>query len=134
VSGVFVDTNVLLYVLSADERKANIAEAVLAKGATISVQVLNEAASVCIRKLKMPWPEVHEFLNGVKACCEVLPLTLSLHEQALVLAERFQLSIYDALVCAAALEGQAHTLLTEDMHEGLVLGNLKFVNPFLNPA
>jgi predicted nucleic acid-binding protein len=134
VSGVFVDTNVLLYVLSADERKANIAEAILGKGATISVQVLNEAASVCVRKLKMSWPEVHELLNGIKACCEVLPLTLSIHEQALVLAERFQLSIYDALVCAAAQEARAQTLLTEDMHEGLVLGKLKLVNPFLNPA
>ena len=130
MSGVFLDTNVLLYLLSADERKADIAEAVLAKGATISVQVLNEAASVCIRKLKMPWPEVHEFLNGVKACCEVLPLTLAIHEHALALSKRFQFSIHDALVCAAALEGQAHTLLTEDMHEGLVLGKLKLENPF----
>lgn len=130
MSGVFLDTNVVLYLLSADERKANIAEAILAKGGTISVQVLNEAISVCIRKLKMPWPEVHEFLDGVRACCEVLPLTLIIHEQALTLAERYQLSIYDALVCAAALEGEAHTLLTEDMHEGLVLGNLKLENPF----
>ncbi|MDP1722764.1 MAG: PIN domain-containing protein [Candidatus Gottesmanbacteria bacterium] len=130
MSGVFLDTNVVLYLLSADERKANIAEAILAKGGTISVQMLNEAVSVCVRKLKMPWPEVHEFLDGVKACCEVLPLTLVIHEQALTLAERYQLSIYDALVCAAALEGEAHTLLTEDMHEGLVLGNLKLENPF----
>jgi predicted nucleic acid-binding protein len=62
MSGVFFDTNVLLYLLSADERKADIAEATLAKGGIISVQVLNEATSVCVRKLKMPWPEVHEFL------------------------------------------------------------------------
>ena len=130
MSGVFLDTNIVLYLLSADERKANITEAILAKGGTVSVQVLNEAVSVCIRKLKMPWPEVHEFLDGVKACCEVLPLTLTMHEQALTLAERYQLSIYDALVCAAALEGEADTLLTEDMHAGLVLGNLKLENPF----
>lgn len=130
MSSVFLDTNVVLYLLSADERKANIAEAILAKGGAISVQVLNEATSVCIRKLKMPWHEVHEFLDGVKSCCEVLPLTLTIHEQALTLAERYQLSIYDALVCAAALEGKAHTLLTEDMHEGLVLGKLKLENPF----
>lgn len=130
MSGVFLDTNIVLYLLSADVRKANIAEAILAKGGAVSVQVLNEVVSVCIRKLKMPWSEVHEFLYGVKACCEVLPLTLTMHEQALTLAERYQLSIYDALVCAAALEGEAHTLLTEDMHNGLVLGNLKLENPF----
>jgi predicted nucleic acid-binding protein len=132
MSGVFFDTNVLLYLLSADERKADIAEATLAKGGIISVQVLNEATSVCVRKLKMPWPEVHEFLAGIKACCEVLPLTLATHEQALALSERFQLAIYDALICAAALEGQAHTLLTEDMHAGLALGSLKLANPFVD--
>jgi predicted nucleic acid-binding protein len=36
---------VVLYLLSADEKKANRAEAVIGKGATISVQVLNEVAS-----------------------------------------------------------------------------------------
>ena len=46
---VFFDTNVVLYLLSADERKADIAEALLAKGGVVSVQVLNEAASVCRR-------------------------------------------------------------------------------------
>lgn len=130
MSGVFFDTNVLLYLLSADEGKANTAEAVLEQGGTISVQVLNEAASVCTRKLKMAWPEVHEFLAGVKACCKVLSLTQPIHEQALSLAQRYQLSVYDALICAAALSSGAQTLLTEDMHDGLVLGNLTLRNPF----
>jgi predicted nucleic acid-binding protein len=49
---VFFDTNVVLYLLSADERKADIAEALLGGGQR---QVLNEAASVCRRKLKLPW-------------------------------------------------------------------------------
>ena len=69
---VFLDTNVVLYLLSADERKANVAEALLARGGVVSVQVLNEAASVCLRKLKLPWSEVRELLDAVKACCEVL--------------------------------------------------------------
>lgn len=130
MSGVFFDTNVLLYLLSADEGKANTAEALLVQGGTISVQVLNEAASVCTRKLKMAWPEVHEFLDGVKACCKVLPLSQQLHEQALGLAQRNQLSVYDALICAAALSSGAQTLLTEDMHAGLVLGDMTLRNPF----
>ena len=74
---VFFDTNVVLYLLSADEHKADAAEALLAQGGWVSVQVLNEAASVCRRKLKLPWLEVHELLAAVKACCEVVPLSLS---------------------------------------------------------
>ena len=41
----FVDTNVLLYLLSADAAKAGRAEALLAGRIVISVQVLNEFAS-----------------------------------------------------------------------------------------
>src|SRR5690606_23711750 len=42
VSGRFLDTNVLVYLASADRRKADIAERLLADGGTVSVQVLNE--------------------------------------------------------------------------------------------
>lgn len=127
---VFLDTNVVLYLLSADERKANTAEALLAKGGLVSVQVLNEAASVCLRKLKLPWPEVRELLDAVKACCEVLPLTLPVHERALDLAERYRLSLYDALICAAAQNAGAEVLYSEDLQDGLVLDGLTVRNPF----
>ncbi len=127
---VFFDTNVVLYLLSADEHKANAAEALLAQGGMVSVQVLNEAASVCRRKLKLPWSEVHELLDAVKACCEVVTLSLATHERALQLAERYQLSLYDALICASAQEVGAEVLYTEDLHDGLKLGHLQVRNPF----
>ena len=128
---VFFDTNVVLYLLSADERKADIAEALLAKGGVVSVQVLNEAASVCRRKLKLPWLEVRELLDAVKACCEVLPLEVDTHQRALDLAERYQLSLYDALICAAAQNADAAVLYTEDLQDGLALGGLRVCNPFV---
>ena len=128
---VFFDTNVVLYLLSADERKADRAEALLAAGGVVSVQVLNEAASVCRRKLKLPWPEVRELLDAVKACCEVMPLALDTHQRALDLAERYQLSLYDALICAAAQNADVAVLYTEDLQDGLVLGGLKVCNPFV---
>lgn len=126
----FFDTNVVLYLLSADEHKANAAEALLAQGGWVSVQVLNEAASVCRRKLKLPWPEVHELLGAVKACCEVAPLSLAAHEHALQLAERYQLSLYDALICASAQELDAQVLFTEDLQDGLILGQMQVRSPF----
>ena len=49
----FFDTNVLLYLLSKDAAKADLAEALLATGGVVSVQVLNEFASVATRKLAM---------------------------------------------------------------------------------
>jgi predicted nucleic acid-binding protein len=52
----FFDTNVLLYLLSGDASKADRAEALVAAGGIISVQVLNEFASVASRKLGMYVP------------------------------------------------------------------------------
>jgi len=126
----FFDTNLVLYLLSADEHKADTAEALLTQGGLVSVQVFNEAVSVCRRKLSLTWPEVHALLAGIKAYCEVLPLSLATHERALYLAERYQLSIYDALICAAALQAGAKVLYSEDLQDGLVLGELTIRNPF----
>jgi predicted nucleic acid-binding protein len=47
----FLDTNVILYLLSGDATKADRAQALLDAGGTISVQVLTEFASVARRKL-----------------------------------------------------------------------------------
>ena len=44
----FFDSNVLLYLASNDVAKANRAEALLADGGTISVQVLNEMSNVAL--------------------------------------------------------------------------------------
>lgn len=127
----FFDTNLLIYLLSGDRRKADTAEALLAQGGIISVQVLNEAVSVCRRKLGMPWEEVHELLAAVKACCEIVPLDLAAHEAALRLAEQHHLSIYDALIVASALQAGAHTLYSEDMHNGLTIDGTTVRNPFV---
>jgi predicted nucleic acid-binding protein len=128
---VFFDTKVVLYLLSADEHKAGVAETLIAGGGMVSVQVLNEAASVCRRKFQLPWPEVHELIDTVKACCKVVPLSLAVHERALALAERYQLSLYDALICASAREENADVLYTEDLQNGLALGPLRVQNPFV---
>jgi predicted nucleic acid-binding protein len=48
----FLDTNVLLYLLSKDAAKADRAEALFATCGIVSVQVLNEFASVATRKLR----------------------------------------------------------------------------------
>ena len=117
----FFDTNVLLYLLSADAAKADRAEELLAGGGTVSVQVLNEFASVASRKLRMPWTEIREVLAQVRAVCVVEPMNLETHDAALRVAERYGLSIYDALIVAAALQAGCKTLQSEDMQDGQVI-------------
>ncbi|MBN8508777.1 MAG: PIN domain-containing protein [Burkholderiales bacterium] len=127
----FFDTNVVLYLLSADTTKADRAEELLAPGGTISVQVLNEFVAVASRKLRMSLAEVREVLAPVRAVCAVEPITLETHDRALHVAARYGLSIYDALIVAAALLAGCRTLHTEDMQDGLVIERrLTIRNPF----
>ncbi len=134
MSKPFIDSNVVLYLLSADATKADRAQTLLEAGAVISVQVLNEVTSVCLRKLKMPWPEVDALLLAVKAACEVLPLTVASHELATEVAKRYQLSFYDANIVASALLSGTPLLLSEDMHSGLLIKGLVIHNPFKQTA
>ena len=131
MSRPFIDSNIVLYLLSGDAAKADRAEAVLQAGGVISVQVLNEVASVCLRKLKMPWEEVDALLLAVKAACDVQPLTIESHEKAVELAKRFKLSLFDANIVASALISGAQLLLSEDMHSGLLIDGLLIQNPFI---
>jgi predicted nucleic acid-binding protein len=68
----FFDTSVLAYIASGDAKKADRAEAAVAAGGAISVQILNELANVARRKMRMSWAETHTLLNTL-----MLPLTHS---------------------------------------------------------
>lgn len=130
MNGNFVDTNVVLYLLD-DGPKADRAEALLAQGPRISVQVLNETMVNCRRKAGLNWDETGAFLAAIQALCPVEDLTLQTHEVGRALAERYGFSVYDAMIVASALIAGCTTLYTEDMHDGLLVEKqLRLINPF----
>lgn len=127
----FIDTNVLLYLMSADAEKADQAEALARAGARISVQVLNEFTNVARRKLAMPWNEIGEVLELIRAVCPTESLTTETHDTGRRVAERYGLNVYDAMIVAAALLAGCETLYSEDMQDGLVIDRqLRICNPF----
>ena len=125
----FFDTNVLLYLLSNDVEKADRAEALLAAGGIVSVQVLNEFASVASRKLAMTIAEIREILSTVCSVCVVKSLDVETHELGLELAERYGFSIYDSLIVAAAVRAGCAILYTEDLQQGQMIEKLHIRNP-----
>jgi predicted nucleic acid-binding protein len=132
--GSFFDTNVLLYVASGDPAKADRAEKLIASGGTISVQVLNEITNVARRKMGMSWTETRAFLSMMRGLLPVQPLTIDIHETGVALAERHELSTYDAMIAASALHADCDTLWSEDMQDGIVLDDrLRIANPFRAP-
>lgn len=130
MSGDFIDSNVILYLLD-DGEKADRAEAVLAQGGVISVQVLNEVLVNCLRKAGMDLDEASAFLAGVRRLCRVVDLTAEIHDVGRALVARYGLSVFDSMIVAAALVAGCDRVLSEDMQDGLVVeGVLRVVNPF----
>jgi predicted nucleic acid-binding protein len=129
--GSFLDSNVILYLASGQQAKADRAEELLLNGDTISVQVLNEIANVLRRKMGISWVETRKFLSIVRDLLQVEPVTTEIHDAGIDLAERYRLSIYDGMIASAALIARCDTLFSEDLQDGLVInGRLRVVNPF----
>ena len=103
------------------KKKSVRAENTIAAGGFISVQVLNEFASVARRKLNMSFAEIQEFLLHIRMICSVVPVTVEVHDQGLRIAEHYRFSIYDALIVAAALSANCTILYSEDMPNSWII-------------
>src|ERR1700730_72930 len=129
--GSFVASNVLVYTASGYPAKADRAEKIVRDGGTISVQVLNELTNVARRKMGLSWTDTHRFLSMLRGLLAVHPVTIETHETGLLLAERYSLSTYDAMIAASALHADCDMLWSEDMQDGMVVENkLRITNPF----
>jgi len=124
---------VLVYLASANADKAVRAEEIVARGGTISVQVLNELAHVARRKMLMSWDDTNKLLATSRRLVAVVPVTVEPHERGLHVAERFGLSVYDVMIVAAAALASSDVLWTEDLQHGAVFEGVRVSNPFLLP-
>ena len=114
----FIDTNVLIYWVD-DSARADVVEQLLVQQAVISVQVLNEFANVLLKKRAMSLPDIEALCTTLIDTCEVIDLSVRTHQTALALMARYNFSVYDANIVAAATLGDCAVLYTEDMQDGL---------------
>lgn len=128
----FLDTTVLVYALGRHDDRTPTAEALLAAGGLVSVQVLNELATVARGTLRLPWPDVVAALEAIRILCpSPVPITLETHDAAVGLAVRHGYPVDDALIIAAALSAQCDTLYSEGLRDGQTIdGRLTIRNPF----
>jgi predicted nucleic acid-binding protein len=127
---VFVDSNVLLYLISADAAKAARTRDLIREAPVISVQVLNEFVAVCRRKFRLSWTETRLALAPIKRACPVVPLTIAAHGLAVEIAEQTGIRIYDATIVAAASLASCQILMSEDLNAGQRFGTMVIRNPF----
>jgi predicted nucleic acid-binding protein len=131
---VFFDTNILVYVVGQEDERTDTAEALLAAGGVISVQVLNELANVTRKKLRLSWEEIDEVLAAIRVLCpSPVPLTIDTHDAGRRIAATYGYSMFDGLIAASALEAGCDTLYSEDLQDGqLIEGRLTVRNPFVS--
>ena len=129
----FSDTNIVLYTIGQDGRKAGIARGIVAVRPMVSAQVVNEAINVCLRKLGFDREKAYAFAPSIMRRADVLPIDEATIRKSAELAIRYQLSNWDALIVAAAMLAGCDTLYSEDMQNGQVFEErLAVVNPFLS--
>ncbi len=139
MSGVFVDTNILIYSEdSADMAKRDVAllwlgvlwESGIGR---LSSQVLNEFYINVTRKLKPPMPQITA-RDEVRryAAWQPWPVDQSTIESAFGIETRYGLNYWDALVIAAAQHLGCRIVLSEDMAHGETYGNVQVINPFVS--
>lgn len=128
----FFDTNVVVYALAEGDPRSERAEELLDAGGVVSVQVLNEFVNVARRKMSMSWSEIADAVGAIVALCpSPVAVTLRTHDAARRIAENYGYSVYDALVIAAAIEGECETLFSEDLRNGQTIdGRITIRNPF----
>lgn len=134
----FVDTNVLVYANDADAGHKQaiafdlIGDLLEQERLVLSAQVLNELASVLLHpRFGYSVDEVRETL-GLYAHCPLVPLDATLTRRALDARARYQVSLPDGLVIAAAERARCGEILSEDLNHGQEYFGIVVRNPFLN--
>ena len=128
----FLDTNILLYSIEEDEGRTPIAKELVFSGAAIiSTQVLNEFVNISGKKFKLTGQEIASGLGLFKMKCEIVPLTLRVHERAWEIFSVTNLGIYDSNIVAAAELAGCDLLYSEDMNHGQWVGRVEIRNPFM---
>ena len=132
----FVDTNVLLYAVSADpaeEAKAARANEILAmRELGLSVQVLQEFYVQATRSSR-PDPLTHnQAVNLVESFLRfsVQEITSGVMLGALALRERFGISYWDAAILEASRALGCAVVWSEDLDDGTDYDGIRVENPF----
>ena len=135
----FLDTNIFVYTFDLEtpnkaKRAEDLIADALATGAgVISYQVAQEFVAVARRPFRNPmtFEQIERYWLTTLRPLLLVHSSPGLFIRALDLARRDQLSWYDSLIVAAAIQGECEVLYSEDLQHGRRFGDLVIQNPFL---
>ncbi len=134
---IFVDTNILIYGHDLDAGVKHETAAALLRQlweeetGVLSTQVIQEFYVNVTRKI--PHPLSPNQTRGLIETYFAWPIIVNGSGtilRASEIEERYRLSFWDALIIAAAVEGRADQIVTEDLKAGETIEGIQIVNPF----
>jgi predicted nucleic acid-binding protein len=131
----FLDTNILIYAAAGKEdepekhvRAVNI---IRESDVVLSTQVVGEFLHVSRRKYMkvMSVAQINSWAETLMRFPSI-DIDQAVIKSALFVAERYQISFWDAALIASAERLSAKTLYTEDLNHGQKYGSVTAINPF----
>ena len=139
MSRVFFDTNVILYAIDLKaDAKRRIAQLLLtthqqAGEAVVSTQVLQEAYNNCLKKFGLSSGAAEDYVREL-AAMHVIGSDTEFVLRSISISQRWQISVWDALIVTAASAAGCETLYTEDLNHNQRIAGVRIVNPFRQEA
>jgi predicted nucleic acid-binding protein len=130
---IFVDSNIWVYLFTADEGQKNqAAHKYISKNEknsqlVVSYQVVNEVCCV-LKKKNYTEQEIRQVADDMMGLCEVCAYSGEVIFLASELREKYPLSYWDSQIVASALISNCAVLASEDMQDGQKIESLMVVN------
>jgi predicted nucleic acid-binding protein len=139
MSNIFIDSNIWIYAFVDNERDhakqhrvLSLLEGIPADSTVIvSVQVVNEFHWILSRKYGIDDATIKvKVTKGIAAVAGIVPVDFKVYQDAFRVRGKYNVSFWDSLIVASALDNKCTVLYSEDMQHGLVIDNkLKVFNP-----
>lgn len=135
---IALDTNVLIYAEGYNDSVkrdvvADLLDVLPPASVVIPVQALGELFNVLVRKAGRTRLEAGQVLLGWSDTYVTSPSSPEVMLAAVDLATVHQISIWDAVIFAAAVQAGCRLLLSEDFQHGFTWSGVTVVNPFASP-
>lgn len=129
-----IDTNILVYAAGADGDQGRQRMAIKTlrdyrADGVLAVQVLAEFANVLIRK-RRPLQTVRSDISILEKTWQIVAPDARTVPLALIGVEEHQMSFWDAMLWATAMQHRVTTILSEDGPTGSTVGQVLYLSPF----
>lgn len=133
---IALDTNILVYAITDDDgagrhtAACDLLEALAQTPAIVPLQVVGEFLNVCKRRKRASYTSAIERADHILRMYRCVASTPPDYLRAAIMAHRYRLQYFDALIISVAMRAGATILLSEDMQDGQVIEELTIVNPY----